>query len=131
MKETPEILELFEKYQDQMQRFESMVTRIEKSVGPKTWKKKIMNVIFGRMAILSMVGAYFMMGGSNPSVVNYDQANGIVSIQKDSGDIENLIWDGEQLSRNGELFEGKFADSISRSLLLGLDVIGLEDDSWF
>ena len=131
MKETPEILELFEKYQDQMQRFESMVTRIEKSVGPKTWKKKIMNVVFGRMAILSMVGAYFMMGGSNPSVVNYDQANGIVSIQKDSGDIENLIWNGEQLFQNGKLFEGKFADSISRSLLLGLDVIGLEDDSWF
>ena len=117
--------------EDQMQRLEAIAANIQKSVGPKTWKQKIMGLAFSRISILLMVGAYFMMGSEPPKVVNYDQANGIVSIQKDSGDIENLIWNGEQLFQNGKLFEGKFADSISRSLLLGLDVIGLEDDSWF
>ena len=116
--------------EDQMQRLEAIAANIQKSVGPKTWKQKILGLVFGRVAILSMVGAYFIMGSEPPKVVNYDRANGVISV-KQGQDIQNLIWDGEQLFQNGELFEGKFADSISRSLLLGLDIIGLEDDSWF
>ena len=130
MKETTEILELFEKYQDQMQRFESMVTRIEKSAGPQTWKKKIMNVVFGRVAILSMVGAYFWMGSEPPKVVSFDKSNGIVSI-KDGDQIQNLIWSDNKLMKDGELFKGKFSQSISNSIMLGLEVVGLQDDSWF
>ena len=117
--------------EDQMQRLEAIAANIQKSVGPKTWKQKILGLVFGRISILLMVGAYFWMGGSeNPSVINHDRANGVISV-KQGQNIQNLIWNGEQLTRNGKLFEGKFADSISRSLLLGLDVIGLEDDSWF
>lgn len=132
MDKTPEILELFEKYQDQMQRFEAMVTRIEKSVGPKTWKKKIMNVVFGRMAILSMVGAYFYLGGSNPEVVSFDKMNGIVSIKGSNDSIENLIWNGSELMKGDKALHGDFAERITNSILLGLEIVGLEDDSnWF
>ena len=117
--------------EDQMQRLEAMVTRIEKSVGPKTWKRKILDVIFGRISILLMVGAYFFMGGENPKVVSFDRANGIVSLN-DNGSIQNLIWSDNKLMRDGELFDTKFGRQISNSLLLGIDILGLEDDSsWF
>ena len=89
-----------------------------------------MGLLFGRVAIISMVGAYFWMGSEPPKVVSFDKNNGIISV-KDGKNIQNLIWSDNKLLQDGELFEGKFADSISRSLLLGLDVIGLEDDSWF
>ena len=130
MKETPEILELFEKYQDQMQRFESMVTRIEKSVGPKTWKQKIMGLAFSRVSILLMVGAYFWMDSEPPKVVNYDRANGVISVE-DNGVIQNLIWSDNKLLQDGKVLDTKFSRKIEHSLLLGLDILGLSDDSWF
>ena len=117
--------------EDQMQRLEAIAANIQKSVGPKTLKQKMTGMLLGRVSILMVLAAYFFMGSEPPKVVSFDRANGIVSIQ-DGQNIQNLIWNGEQLSRNGEIFGGKFSDSISRSLLLGLDVIGLEDDSsWF
>jgi len=130
MKETTEILELFEKYQDQMQRFEAMVTRIEKSVGPKTWKQKISGILFGRIAILSMVGAYFWMGFEPPKVVSFDKANGIVSVE-DNGSIQNLIWSDNKLLKNGKALDTEFSRKIEHSLLLGLDILGISDDIWF
>lgn len=116
--------------EDQMQRLEAIAANIQKSVGPKTWKQRIMSVLFGRVAIISMVGAYFMMSGENPKVVSFDKSNGIISV-KDGDSIENLIWSDNKLMKDGELFEGKFSQSISNSIMLGLEVVGLQDDSWF
>lgn len=118
--------------EDQMQRLEAIAANIQKSVGPKTLKQRVVGAAFGRVAILMMVSAYFYLGGSeNPSVINHDRANGVISV-KQGQDIQNLIWNGEQLSQNGRILESEFSKKIQRSLLLGLEIVGLEDDSsWF
>ena len=118
--------------EDQMQRLEAIAANIQKSVGPKTLKQRVVGAAFGRVAILLMVSAYFYLGGSeNPSVINHDRANGVISV-KQGQDIQNLIWNGEQLSQNGRILESEFSKKIQRSLLLGLEIVGLEDDSsWF
>ena len=115
--------------EDQMQRLEAIAANIQKSVGPKTWKQKIMGLAFSRISILLMVGTYFWMGSEPPKVVNYDRANGVISVE-DNG-IQNLIWNGSELTRDGEVFGGDFAEKIKHSLLLGIDILGLEDTSWF
>ena len=116
--------------EDQMQRLEAIATNIQKSVGPKTWKQKILGLAFSRISILLMVGAYFWMGSEPPKVVNYDRANGVISVE-DNGVIQNLIWSDNKLLQNGKVLKGDFSKKIERSLLLGLDIVGLEDLSWF
>ena len=119
--------------EDQMQRLEAIADKIYNSVGPKTWKQKIMGFMFGRAAILSMVGAYFYLGGtSTPTeVIGYDSANGVISIQE-SGEIVNLLLKNDTLFQGKDKKEGGFYDTILNTLLLDQNVVGLQKEKgWF
>ena len=119
--------------EDQMQRLEAIADKIYNSVGPKTWKQKIMGFMFGRAAILSMVGAYFYLGGtSTPTeVIGYDKINQIVSIQE-SGEIVNLLLKNDTLFQGKDKKEGGFYDTVLNTLLLDQNVVGLQKEKgWF
>ena len=70
------------------------------------------------------------MGSKPPKVVNYDRANGVISVE-DNGVIQNLIWSDNKLLQDGKVLDTQFSRKIEHSLLLGLDILGLSDDSWF
>ena len=95
--------------ESQLQRFEDCITRFEKAtkqIPRKTIKSTIMDLFFGRLALIGMFVGYMFLQNGLPDfskvqkeVLKFDEASGIITV-KVYDELENYIF------KNGKIMDG-------------------------
>lgn len=118
--------------EDQMQRLENMVSKVEGAVknGPsKTIRGRLTDFFLGRFFMVVCFAGYMMIsnGMSIPNfskvqrqVLNYDKKSNILTLDN-RGKIENFIFSDGKMFDNDEEVSDNFLTQVKRAIVLGED----------
>lgn len=113
--------------ESQLQRFEDCITRFEKAtkqIPRKTIKSTIMDLFFGRMALVGIFAGYMFLQNGLPDfskvqkeVLKFDEQSGIITL-KVYDELENYIFKDGKIMDGGKEVNDSYAEKIKHAILL-------------